>query len=453
MPEQIEIAPNPGPQSQFLATCADIAIYGGSAGSGKTLALLLDPISDIEVPGFQYVIFRNTYQQIRGTGGIWDESNKIYPLLGAKSSDLRWTWPSGATVTCDYLDSDKDAYARQGLQIPAIGFDELTHYSMFQFFYMLSRNRSNCGVKARVRATCNPDADSWVRKFIDWWIDPVTGYAIEDRSGRLRYMVKDGDDIHWFNDRAGAERKATELGHDDPSLSVKSVTFIPAKLKDNPKGDPAYESNLRSLSVVDRERLLYGNWNIRPAAGLYMKRQWVPVINALPTLKKRVRYWDRAATAYTGSNDPDYTVGIDMGIDAHNILYVCGMVRLRESPHKRDEAIRNTASQDGPSVEIGLGQDPGQAGKTEAQYLAGSLQGYTVRLLTEQGDKLTRFSPFSAQAEAGNVRLVRGGWNDAWFSELEAFDNSGKGHDDIVDAVSGCHRMLTAMKPTVFGNA
>lgn len=453
MPETIEISPNPGPQSQFLATCADIAIYGGSAGSGKSFALLLDPIQHIENGGFGAVIFRNTYKQIKNEGGLWDESCKLYSQLGATSADVEWKFPSGAGISFSYLEHPKDQYGYQGSQIAMMGFDELTHFTSEQFFYMLSRNRSTCGVKPYIRATTNPDADSWVRQFIAWWIDEKTGYAIEDRSGILRYMVKEDKDIHWFNDRAGAVRKATELGHTEPELSVKSVTFIHAKLKDNPKGDPSYESNLRALNVVDRERLLYGNWNIRPAAGLYMKRQWVPIVNALPVLKKRVRYWDRAATSYTGSNDPDYTVGVEMGIDAQNILYVCGMVRLRESPHKRDEAIRATASQDGPSVEIGLGQDPGQAGKTEAQYLAGTLQGYTVRLLTEQGDKLTRFSPFSAQAEAGNVRLLRGGWNDAWFSELEAFDNSGKGHDDIVDATSGAHRMLTAMKPSVFGNA
>jgi predicted phage terminase large subunit-like protein len=261
-------------------------------------------------------------------------------------------------------------------------------------------------------------------------------------------MVKDDNDIHWFNDRSGAVRKATQLGHDNPGMSVKSVTFIHAKLKDNPKGDPAYESNLRALSVVDRERLLHGNWNIRPAAGLYMKRQWVTVVNAIPAVRRTVRYWDRAATKATGSNDPDWTVGIKMAIDNAGILYIIDMVRMRESPHVRDEAIRATASQDSQGVEIGLAQDPGQAGVTEVQYLIRTLQGYNAKAIIERGDKLTRLSPFSAQAEAGNVRLLRGGWNDAWFSELEAFDNSGKGHDDCVDASSGAYFMLTGMKVT-----
>jgi predicted phage terminase large subunit-like protein len=104
-------------------------------------------------------------------------------------------------------------------------------------------------------------------------------------------------------------------------------------------------------------------------------------------------------------------------------------------------------------VFIGLAQDPAQAGVAEVQYLIRSLHGYKVYAYRETGDKLTRFSPFSAQAEAGNVRLLRGGWNDAWFNELEAFDNSGKQHDDAVDASAGAYKMLTGAQVSVFGNA
>ena len=53
---------------------------------------------------------------------------------------------------------------------------------------MLSRNRSMCGVRPYVRASCNPDADSWVASFLSWWIDQDTGYAIPERSGKIQNM-------------------------------------------------------------------------------------------------------------------------------------------------------------------------------------------------------------------------------------------------------------------------
>ena len=113
-------------------------------------------------------------------------------------------------------------------------FDELTHFSAKQFWYMLSRNRTMCGIKPYVRATCNPDPDSWVAEFISWWIDQETGYPIPERSGVIRYMVRVGDAIHWADSPA-------ELAHhtmlDDSGAEVpippKSVTFISAKLTDN----------------------------------------------------------------------------------------------------------------------------------------------------------------------------------------------------------------------------
>ena len=82
-----------------------------------------------------------------------------------------------------------------------------------------------------------------------------------------------------------------------------------------------------------------------------------------------MRYWDRAATKKTESNDPDYTVGLRLEKDKNNILYITDMVRIQQSPLGVQSAIKNTASQDGISVRIGIEQDPGQAGISEADYL------------------------------------------------------------------------------------
>src|SRR6516165_8091985 len=100
----------------------------------------------------------------------------------------------------------------------------------------------------------------------------------------------------------------------------------------------------------------------------------------------------------------------------------------------------NTATQDGKRVTIGFGQDPGQAGKSQAQHLVRALSGFTVRPATESGDKLTRFRPFSSQCRAGNVRIRRGSWNEELFRVLEGFPDLA--HDDEVDACSGALEML-----------
>jgi hypothetical protein len=220
---------------------------------------------------FGAVFFRRTTPQIRNEGGLWDESTRLYPLLQAqpKSHDLWWQFPSGAAVSFAHLEHDKTVLNYQGAQIPLVCFDELTHFTEAQFWYLVSRNRSTCGVRPYIRATCNPDADSWVAAFIAWWIDPHTGFAIPERAGRLRWFVRISDALVWADDPADL------AGHVNPAtgdpIAPKSVTFIPAKLTDNlalMAADPGYMANLMALPSVERARLLEGNWTVRNTRAL-----------------------------------------------------------------------------------------------------------------------------------------------------------------------------------------
>lgn len=439
--QQRIIRPQPGPQERFLASSADIAIYGGAAGGGKTFGLLLEPVRHTDNPGFGGVIFRRTTVQVRNEGGLWDESEELYPLLGAEpiQHTLDWKFPSGANIGFAHLEHDKTVLNYQGAQMPFIGFDELTHFSQKQFWYMVSRNRSMCGVRPYIRATCNPDADSWVAKFIAWWIDQDTGYAIPERSGVIRWMVRVGETIVWADspDELAHHTMIDEAGAEVP-IPPKSVTFIAAKLTDNKAlmaADPSYQANLLALPRVERERLLGGNWKIRAAAGLLFKRSWCQVVDAPPADLRIVRGWDLAGTPKTDDNDPDWTAGTKIGVSRSTGRYiVLDHVRERDTPHKIEALINNTASQDGKSVEISLPQDPGQAGKAQVQTLIKMLSGYTARATPESGDKQTRFGPFSAQAEAGNVDVLRGPWNEEWFMQLEAFPEAA--HDDDADSTS-----------------
>jgi Terminase large subunit, T4likevirus-type, N-terminal len=260
------IGPQPGPQTEFLSTQADIAVYGGSAGGGKSYALLLEPLRHITNPNFGAVYFRRTSVQVRNEGGLWDESIKLYPFAGGKprEHDLWWRFPSGASVSFAHLEHEKNVYDWQGSQIPLICFDEITHFTESQFWYLISRNRSTCGVKPYVRCTCNPDADSWVAQLVEWYINPDTGYAIPERSGVLRWFIRLGEKIIWAD--SPEELSGYTNPMDGETIPPKSFTFIRSKLTDNQalmNADPGYLANLLALPLVERERLLNGNWKIR----------------------------------------------------------------------------------------------------------------------------------------------------------------------------------------------
>lgn len=268
------IEPQDGYQQIALSSKADIVIGGAAAFVGKTFALLLDPLRHVTIPGFGGVIFRRTSVQIRNEGGLWDTSVKLYPLLNAepRESSLDWKFPSGAKISFRHLEFEKNKYDWQGAQIPFLGFDELTHFTESMFFYLLSRNRSGCGVKPYVRATCNPDPESWVYKLISWWIDPDDGFPILERRGKLRYFIKYGNDYIWGDSYDEVYKKAEHIIKpmmDSSGLQakdfIKSITFVSGSIYDNKKGlqyDPSYPGNLLSQDEDTRRQLLEGRWKV-----------------------------------------------------------------------------------------------------------------------------------------------------------------------------------------------
>jgi predicted phage terminase large subunit-like protein len=445
----LEIRPQSGPQEAFLSSSADIAVYGGAAGGGKSYGLLLEPLRHIYNKEFGGVIFRRTLSDTKKQGSLWDTSMHLYGAVGARprQDNLSWTFPGRARITFGHLEHETTVLDWQGAQLAFIGFDELTHFTRGQFFYMLSRNRSTCGIKPYIRATTNPDADSWVAELIAWWINQDTGSAIPERSGVIRWFARVSDELCWGESKE-------ELTTSFPGCEPKSLTFIPARLEDNVilmRADPGYRANLLALPRVERERLLGGNWKVRPSAGAYFQRKWCQVIDAVPVGTRFVRGWDLAATAKTEGNDPDWTAATRIGRMPNGRFVVAHHFRMRGTPNSVEQAILNISSGDGRSVRIAIPQDPGQAGKGQAANLARLLAGYDIRIKPvsssrnlddpERNPKLTRFRAFSAQAEVGNVDVLRGDWNDQWFTALEAFPESS--HDDDVDSTSEAFNLLT----------
>lgn len=447
------LKPHAGQQSKWLASPADIAIYGGAAGGGKSYALLLEPLRHIAKQGFGAVAFRRTYPEITNEGGLWDSSVKVYGQLGLtmKEGALEWQAPNGNTISFRHLQHEKDKLSWQGSAIPLILFDELTHFTRGMFFYLLSRNRltHDCGVRPYIRATCNPDAASWVADFISWWIDQDTGLPIAARDGQLRWFVIRDDKLVW------ADTREELIDPARPEIEPKSVTFVAARVTDNPtlmRQDPGYLANLHALPRFERMQLLEGNWKVRPTAGMFFQRAWFPIVDAAPAQGKTVRYWDRAATEPTPRTDPDWTVGLKMRAGPDGRWYVLDVQRFRARPHAVTAAIRNCAEQDGQQCQVWLEQDPGQAGVSEIGALVRALAGFPCFANRVTTSKITRALPASAQAEAGNIVLVRATWNEALLAELEAFADEdqlpaelrskGANHDDQVDAFSGAFNVL-----------
>lgn len=446
-----ELAPQAGPQTMFMASKADIVIYGGAAGGGKTYALLLEALRHKNVKGFGSVIFRHNYNQITAEGGLWDASNKIFSQVPdahpRKSPKLHWRFDGGAKLNFAHIESEDDLKSWQGTEIAYIGFDELTHFSRHQFLYMLSRNRSTCGIRPYVRATCNPDVDSWVADFVSWWIDQDTGYAIPERSGQIRWMCILNDIIYWDS---SPENLAGTYGVE--VADCKSVTFIASLLEDNRvliDSDPGYLANLKALPEVEKERLLKGNWKIKPSAGSFFKRTQIKeILTVIPTdIVAICRGWDLAATDEDENKEAAYTAGVLIAKRACGRFLVLDVINQQLKAGDVRKLIMTTAKADNAkyqkycSVRQRLPQDPGQAGKEQAESYINMLAGFNVVTRPESGSKESRAEPMAAQWQNGFFDVMEGEWNEEYFNQLESFPESK--FKDMVDAGSSAFGEIT----------
>lgn len=469
-PGVLQIGPQPGKQTLFLASSADICIYGGGAGGGKSGGLLLSATAHVDVPGYHAIIFRREFVDLTGGGSLWEESQEIYALLGGVprgGSDLDWRFRTcandngrasrDAIIEFGHLQLEKHKFKHQGKQYAFIGFDELTHFTETQFWYLYGRLRTTCGVRPYLRATCNPDPDSFVRRLIDWWIGP-DGKAIEERSGVLRWFVREQNTIVWADTR---EQLLERFPKSDP----KSLTFIPSKLEDNPalvEADPGYAGRIEAGTFVDRERLRGANWNIRDEAGNTFNRAWFSqFVDAIPgDVVRLVRGWDLAGSEVgDGNPDPDFTEGALVGITKPRdwvdskgrvqrdpFFVVADLVSERVGPGAVVQLYRATAALDGSHVTQAFWQDPGQAGKAQAADFERRLKGSHVETVPTTQNKLAYAKLWSPAAEQGRVILVRGDWNARFLAQAHAFQTDGV-HDDIIDAVSRAHLELHKPRP------
>ncbi len=408
----------PTAKQEFFLRRTELEVFtGGSAGGGKTIALLAAAVQYCDIGGYSALLLRPTLTEFFIPGGMHELAQD---WLGGHASWVggplpQWRFPSGATLTYGYLSSSADIDRYKGGELHFIGFDELVGYGLREYLGMLRMLRTSderlAQVPMRMRAASNPSTSP-------------------------RTMPNQA----WIKQR-----------FIDPATRAKGALFIPSSLADNPHLDrDEYISRLEHMLPADRERLIHGNWDIMEEGALF-RRDWFRVVppSHVEPPQSTVRYWDLAATEPGPSNpDPDWTVGLRLERDRAGTYTVRHIVRGRWPAHQVEAIVKQTAQSDGRNVPVYLEQEPGASGKAAVEYYQRQvLAGYSCHAKRSTGDKLVRATPVAAAAGNGFVQIVEGCPHLLEFLDETSAFGEGVRHDDIVDALSGAHHALTDRPP------
>lgn len=255
----------------------------------------------------------------------------------------------------------------------------------------------------------------------------MTRWHKDDLMGRLIAQMEAGEGDQW------------EIVH-FPALSDSGEALWPEKY------DLDALAGIRAtIGPYDWEALYQGRPTPREGAMFHVAM--FPVEEHAPAVQREWRAWDMGSTSAGG----DYTVGVRMGIDADGRYWITDVVRGQWATDERNRIIRQTAELDGQAVRVHGPQDPGAAGKDAALAFSRLLAGFNVKTEPVSGDKSVRADPFSAQANAGNVSLVRAPWNRPFLDELSTFPLGM--HDDQVDAASDAFNEINSRRVARIGTA
>ncbi len=254
----------------------------------------------------------------------------------------------------------------------------------------------------------------------------------------------------WFDSEGDAYKYCKDiLDLEDDDIAITSLTFIRSSLEDNPSLGKEYKRRLMSMPPKQRAELLGGNWQFDASKGVYFKRDWVDIVEPSSLhnvkFKKIVRAWDTASSPVSQVNkNPDWTVGVKMGVSEEGYIYILDVIRFRESIGTVKEEMLRAARKDGTGVHIIVPLDPGGHGRHAYQDHVKNLAGFVVRKAKTEKSKLERFLPFASMAENGLLKVVHADWNNAFFGELEGFVGDGKKKDDQVDATSDGYKEINS---------
>jgi predicted phage terminase large subunit-like protein len=374
-------------------------------------ALLMAGLQYVDIKGYAGIIFRKTYADLTKPGALidrakdwlfrfddvrWDDKNKKFDFI-RKYGPHTEIW---SILQFGYMENENHKYNYQGGEYQFIGWDEVTHiiYNCYKYMFSRMRRLKGSNVPLRVRSASNPPDDDQGIWVFNRFVNPKT-------------------------------------------VSPKMV-YIPAGMDDNPHLDKdEYAEALDELDPVTRARLRDGNWEILRKGNMF-KRNWFEMVDSAPTFRRRVRFWDMAATdeekakKKNKSGDPDYTVGLLIS-ESNGFYYIEDIIRVRKKPADTEIIQRNTAISDGYVVTIREEQEPGSSGIAVIDNKMRTLfKGYNYNGVRSTGNKVQRAGIASAASDKGLVKIVKGcRYLDEFFNELEGFP--GGVHDDMVDAFSG----------------
>lgn len=242
-----------GNQWEFVASSATECALLGQAGGGKSYALLLDFLYDVDKAAHNGIIFRKTYRDLED---LISKAHRIYPSLGGVYKEQKhvWEFPSGAHLWMSYLDLERDVYRYLGWEFTWIAWDELPQFSRMPYLFMMSRLRSiDASIVKRVRATGNADGPGvgWVwDRFCDCQSEGSV-YFYTTLNGRdVRVGREIGVSRQWFFSTREQNKKLAEA---DPDYE-KNLDLLP-----NEKLRQAYKFGVRTITD-EPDQLIKTEW-------------------------------------------------------------------------------------------------------------------------------------------------------------------------------------------------
>ena len=439
-------------QAAFMLLDGLEAFYGGAGGGGKSDALLMAALQYADIPGYNALIIRRHVADLTLPSALLDRARGW--LRGRKDvrwneSKNQWQFASGATLTFGYLAGARDIDRYASAEFHFVGVDELTQFSEKLYLDLFARLRAPACPVCKFEMLSRRHRD-----MVHQQHKKDCSECVELERQRLRVLRKKTQHVEAAHIplRMRSASNPGNVGHDwvkrrfveRLGAPAGDRIFVPARLNENPHiNREEYVKSLLNLDPVTRARILKGDWEARSSRGV-LKREWFEVVDAPPADLSIVRYWD---TAYQKKKTSDFTVGVKYALAPNGVSFILHVARTQATPHEVETFIANIAGQDSRSIRIVLQQEPGSGSALWINSMQrGALLGYSVYADQVKGSKFERSQPFRAAAEAGNIKLLRGPWNDEFLEECEQFspDEREYEHDDQVDAACGAFNYLAA---------
>lgn len=458
MAEEIQFAPQPGPQTLAAASTVYELLYGGAKGGGKTMWAVQAPARYAEIPRFRALTLR---RESKDLGDILDKSREIYPacfdcrfLANHPLYPPHWSFASGAMIALSHVHDEEDWQKYEGQEYQWITFDELTHYTERQYLKILQRLRGIVpGLPSYVRyarSTATPDGrhKGWVKRRFGPWLSrkfehpnlppryhPITREPLPPASS---------GQVLWFRRNDHGDDEIVPAG----TKGARSRSVILARLSDNKileRADPGYRELLESLDPHSRAIALEGDWDHEAARGdMFPRDRWLLCHSPPSRVIIAVRFIDLSA-----SEDGDYCSATLIGLCEHGEIVILHQERKRGGPDEIDDFVTSVIANDESTTICRIEQEPGSAGKLTVNGFINKFPGRDIQGVPEagKGTKVMRARPFSSMQRHKKIYAIAAPWNEDFFGEAEDFPIGE--FDDQVDSASGAFNALCALRDFV----